>query len=146
MGLNSPAGLEGLQLRATTFNCTAAGQARELLQSSQAHVIMMQEIKMDYMAICDFTAWCSARGWQLLASESVPGPAGSEHHLSAGVAIVAKAGFGLRRPAAGATRSHVVEPSRLVVGVLDIPGGRSILVGLITSMLGKRCPIGTAGS
>ena len=60
MGLNSPAGLEGLQLRATTFNCTAAGQARELLQSSQAHVIMMQEIKMDYMAICDFTAWCSA--------------------------------------------------------------------------------------
>ena len=81
------------------------------------------------MGVGDFTAWCAARQWQLLASASIPGAAGSEAHLSAGVAIAARQGLGLRRPREGTSPSHVVVPARLVAGVLDLPGGASLLVG-----------------
>ena len=42
VGLCSTAGLGHLQLRATTFNCTACGQAKELLEKSGAHVVLFR--------------------------------------------------------------------------------------------------------
>ena len=120
-------GTQHFELKVSTFNCTALGQAKEFLGLTPSHVVLLQEVKVDCMAANDFTVWCASRGWQLLISAAVhKGEAGS---LSAGVAIAARSGLGLRRPEQGLSRSHVIDPSRLVAGLLDLPEGRALLVG-----------------
>ena len=65
------------------------------------------------------------RGWTVLATPAVRGPAGSETHLSGGVAIIARIYLGLHTR--GRPTATLVE-GRVAAAVLQLPGGPEVEV------------------
>ena len=109
-----------LQLIVETINSTSSTQAKQWLEATQAHVVMLQEIKSTDTAIEELHGWTTAHGWKMLATESRTTDSGG---ISAGVAVLARDWLGLRAPSTG----HVVVKHRLVAGLVQVPGFREFV-------------------
>ena len=127
-GLVTPGAVaEDVELIAITLNVTSGPRIKELVggHGSTAHVICIQEHRLDDDQLDEYRGWASARGWDLIASKSFIGPAGKASSRSAGVLLLASKQLGL----IPLTRSSsVVEEGRAVMARITLPGGRSMLL------------------
>ena len=121
----TPAELGDISLNVITYNCTSGQRIKELVKSSDAHVILAQEHKLDAEALLEYGQWLRARDWDFIASSSLEGPADNPSYRSGGTAILARRGLGLM-PLPG--KSAEVEPGRSDVGLVNLPAGRSVVL------------------
>ena len=101
-------------LRAVSANTTSWGTAKEFLLYTDAHVVLVQEHKLKEDDIPAASESADYHGWSAVWQ---PATVGSRGGSSAGEAIFARRGIGLRKAAV-----DTLFPSRFVAGIIEAPG------------------------
>ena len=117
------AGVAGWSLQVATANCTCWASAKDLVVNPFAHVLALQETKLDRAAdIDEASSWAIKRGWKSLWSPALRTAKGG---VSAGLAILAREELALLEPD---LPEGMERPGRVQAAVLQAPGHRSCLI------------------
>ncbi len=116
---------ESIRLRIEAVNSTGWGPLRRRLESSEAHAILAQETWVLAGQIPSARKWAKRRGWISLWAPAATGASGG---ACGGVGIFVRKDIGLRGPDVG---SHIVADARAVLGVMEAPGHRAIVLASV---------------
>jgi hypothetical protein len=113
---------EPFALHAVTVNATTWSSAQQFLLATDANVVMLQEHRLMGEEIAKAKLWATKHGWGGIFNDARPtlGKKGKASR-SAGVAILARIGIGLRRDTIETAR-----PDRLIAAILECPGSPPI--------------------
>ena len=108
---------ESVPIRIVTVNATAAGSLKKYLTTTEAHIVLAQEVKTSGTTSEQLKVWAASQGWKCLIADAVFSKATSCH--SAGVAILARDWIGIGWPP-GRGPTHY--ESRVLVALIECPG------------------------
>ena len=104
-----------------TFNVNCVGNLIEFLKTTDAHLVLAQELRVLPAGLTELQTKLARLGWKSVVQPAVVAVSAA----SGGVGIFARAAFGLRPPEAGQVVSTTFT-HRAVAAVIDIPGDASI--------------------
>ncbi len=113
---------EEFRLVVEVVNSTGWGPLKRRLLSTSSHLVLAQETWVLQDQVAGASTWARKLGWDTIWAPAAIGDGGG---ASAGVAIFARTGLGLRYPQVG---PHILEEARLVAGMVEPPGHRPFLV------------------
>ena len=108
------AGAAGWSLQVATANCTSWSSAKDLVVNPFAHVLAVQETKLDGEADIDAASgWALKQGWKSLWCPALRTTKGGK---SAGLAILARQELALLEPELPAVTSRVLNEVLVLCG------------------------------